>query len=106
VLSEWMEDKMLNYLGVFIVGSQSFKCSLEHAKKAFLEPPIFNIQYSVKLDAKPLKKLSYNKSKYLPELLHGLEALNTLSVNAFCNLKISASIVTLRNLSDLLPWKL
>jgi len=60
----------IRYLGVFIVQSRLFKCSLDHAKKSFYRSAnaIFRQLTSEEMT------LQLTKSKCIPVLLYGLEA--------------------------------
>ena len=63
----------VRYLGVFIIRSQSFKCSLEHAKKSFFRAcnAIFG---KIGRIATEDVTLHLFHSKCIPVLLYGLEA--------------------------------
>ena len=64
-----MVDEM-RYLGIFIVRSRTFKCSLEHAKKSFYRAA--NAVFaSVASEEVTLQLI---KAKCLSALLYGLEA--------------------------------
>jgi hypothetical protein len=65
--------KQLRYLGVFIVSSRKFKCSLEHAKRAFYRAA--NAIFGKVLRAASEEIILHvMKSKCYPVLLYGLEA--------------------------------
>ena len=63
----------IRYLGIFIVRSRIFKCSLEYAKKSFYRAAnaIFGKIGRIASEEVTLQLL---KSKCLPVLLYGLEA--------------------------------
>jgi hypothetical protein len=68
---QWVDS--LRYLGVFIVRSRIFKCSLHHAKQSFFRA--FNAIYGkIGSSASEEVTLSLIKSKCIPCLLHGLDA--------------------------------
>jgi len=68
---QWVDS--IRYLGVFIVRSRIFKCSLHHAKQSFFRA--FNAIYGkVGSSASEEVTLSLIKSKCIPCLLYGLDA--------------------------------
>ena len=63
----------MRYLGIFIVRSRTFKCSLEHAKKSFYRAA--NVVFAkIGRVASEEVTLQLIKVKCLPVLLYGLEA--------------------------------
>ena len=71
IVIAWVNE--MRYLGIFIVRSRIFKCSLEHAKKAFYRAAnaIFAKIGRVASEEVTLQLI---KSKCLPVLLYGFEA--------------------------------
>jgi len=71
VIVPWVAE--IRYLGIFIVRSRIFKCSLEYAKKSFNRAvnAIFGKIGHIASEEVTLQLL---KSKCLPVLLYGLEA--------------------------------
>jgi len=67
----WVDE--MRYLGIFIVRSRTFKCSLVHAKKSFYRAA--NAVFAkVGRVASEEVTLQLIKAKCLPALLYGLEA--------------------------------
>ena len=67
---QWVDQ--LRYLGVFIVRSVKFKCSLDHAKRNFFRSSN-SISGKVGSAASEEVVLHLIKTKCLPVLLYGLE---------------------------------
>jgi len=65
--------KNLRYLGVFIIRSRTFKCSLDHARKSFYRSANY-IFGKVGRNASEEVILQLIKSKCIPVLLYGLDA--------------------------------
>jgi len=67
----WMDE--IRYLGVFIVQSRLFKCSLDHAKKSFYRSANAIFGKVGRLASEEVT-LQLIKSKCIPVFLYGLEA--------------------------------
>ena len=67
----WVDE--MRYLGIFIVRSRMFKCSLEHAKKLFYRA-VNAVFAKIGRVASEEVTLQLIKVKCLPALLYGLEA--------------------------------
>jgi len=63
----------MRYLGIFIVRSRTFKCSLEHAKKSFYRAANAVFAKNGRVASEEIT-LQLIKVKCLPALLYGLEA--------------------------------
>lgn len=70
-LIPWVEE--MRYLGIFIVKSRIFKCSLDHAKRSFYRA-VNGIFGKIGRIASEEVILELIKTKCLPVLLYGLEA--------------------------------
>ena len=74
------------YLGVYIVNSKSFKCSIDAAKRAFYRSAnaIFGKIGRIASEEVTLQSLQVTQSRYVPLLLYGLVAwpLNKSQVNS------------------------
>ena len=70
-LIPWVDE--MRYLGLFIVRSHTFKCSLDHAKRLFYRA-VNGIFGRIGRTASEEVILELIKSKCLPILLYGLEA--------------------------------
>ena len=69
----WVKE--LRYLGIFIVSSRSFKCSLDHAKRSFYRAAnsIFGKIGRIASEDVLIELL---KTKCMPVLLYGFEVCN------------------------------
>ena len=69
----WVKE--LRYLGIFIVSSRNFKCSLDHAKRSFCRAAS-SIFGKIGIIASKDVLIELLKTKCMPVLLYGFEVCN------------------------------
>jgi len=73
-VNEWLQTNVIRYFGIFIVQSRTFKCSIDEAKRSFYRAAnaIFG---KIGRFASEEVTIHLLKTKCIPVLLYGLEAL-------------------------------
>ena len=89
-LIPWVGE--MRYIGLFIVWSHTFKCSLDNAKRSFYRA-VNGIFGKIGRTASEDVVLELIKSKCLPILLYGLEACPiTKAISDHCTFQLTGSL--------------
>jgi len=94
----WIDE--MRYIGLFIVQSYIFRCTLDHAKRSF-DRALNGIFRKIGRTASEEVLLELTKTKYLPILLYGLDACPLNKTNLrLLNFSVNRFFIKLYKTSD------